>query len=414
MKDHPTKDIIATISNNLLGKRIIVCITGSVGAVKSSELARLLIRHGAEVIPVMSSAACKIIHPDLIHWATGIKPITEITGEVEHVKYAGNTTTKADMMIIYPATANTLGKIANGIDDTVVTTFATTAIGEGIPLMIIPAMHYPMYQHPFVKENIKKIKSIGIEVSEPTIEEGKAKIPDPVAISERIIEFFCTGKILTGKKILITAGRTVEYIDPIRVVTNNSSGKMGKSIAKKALELGAEVEVVYGLGTEEMPTAATVTPVQTSEQMYAAVEQKIKNNKYDYIFCVAAVGDWIPINESTTKISTHSNKELTIKFRPSPKILDMIGRNKKDSTLIAFRAEHNLSEEALVEDAIKRMEKANSDIIATNDTGKKGSGFMSETNQMIFISKKREIYKTKLESKDEIARQLLLFVTKNK
>src|SRR5512146_2473666 len=174
---HPTLDLKSAKSHSLDGKKIVLCVTGSIAAVETVKLARELIRHGAAVQGVMSQAAQTIIHPYALEYATGRKAITEITGDVEHVAYCGQRKEAYDLLLIAPCTANTIGKIASGVDDTPVTTFATTAIGSKMPIMIVPAMHGSMFEHPLVKENIRKLEGMGITFIMPKIHEGTATIP---------------------------------------------------------------------------------------------------------------------------------------------------------------------------------------------------------------------------------------------
>lgn len=191
MRKHPSKDIIGTKSKRLKGKLIVLCITGSVSAVRSPEIARELMREAAEVYVVMSKDAQKIIHPNLMEWASGNPVVTELTGKVEHIALVGEHEQKADLVLIAPATANTIGKIAAGIDDTTVTSVASTALGSNTPLLIVPAMHTSMYTNPFTKENLQRLKTQGIEFIGPRIEDGKAKI----ATTEKIVK-------VTIKKIM--------------------------------------------------------------------------------------------------------------------------------------------------------------------------------------------------------------------
>ncbi|MFW9923433.1 MAG: flavoprotein, partial [Candidatus Thorarchaeota archaeon] len=204
--NHSSKyEITGKLSDQLKGKKIVIGMTGSVAVVEIVNLARLLMRHGAEIFVAMTPAAIELIHPNLIHWATGNPVITKLTGEIEHVHLCGQHPNKADLLLIAPSTANTIGKIANGIDDTVVTTFATTAFGTGIPIAIVPAMHATMYDNPFVKENIAKLKKNGVIFIGPRIEEGKAKIATNNDILEEIIAIF-TKKNLKKIKVVVTAG----------------------------------------------------------------------------------------------------------------------------------------------------------------------------------------------------------------
>ncbi len=410
---HPSFDIRSSIGNELTGRRIALCLTGSVAVIRSIDLARLLIRHGAEVYPVMSEAATRLIGPDLLEWATGIRPVTEITGAIEHVALAGNVDRPVDLVVVAPATANTIGKIAVGIDDTPVTTVVTTAIGQRIPVLIVPAMHEPMYRHPIVLENLERLRRYDIDVLSPLISEGKAKIADPEAIYARIVTLLHrtdTGGVLRGKQILITAGRTVEYLDPIRVLTNNSSGKMGMAIAAAAAALGAEVTVVYGKGTAPPPPGVKIVDVDTSQDMLDAVNSCLASSRQDVLIAAAAVGDWKPREMASDKITTHGSKGLTIELVPTPKIIDAIKKNHPDVFLVAFRALHALSEDALIENAFARMNKAGADLIAVNDVSKSGAGFESDTNEVYVIDKSRHIHHIPLLTKTEVAKRLMEIV----
>ncbi len=407
-KNHPSLDIKGSLSKRLEGRKVVLCITGSVAAVRSSELARLLMRHGADVYPVMSQSACLIIHPDLMHWASGNRPVTALTGRVEHVELAGNTKTKADIILVAPCTANTIGKIASGIDDTPVTTFVTTALGEGIPLIIVPAMHEPMYAHPFVAQNIKKLESAGITVMQPRLEEGKAKIPENSEILEKVFSLLSPPLlILKGKKVLVTAGRTVEYIDPVRVISNNSSGKMGVSLAEKAFEAGAEVTLVAGKITVKPKSGIRVIYTETSQEMYSAVHSELERERYDIFASAAAVGDWQPEEKTREKISTHDRDSLVIRLKPTPKIMDSVKKRHPSVFLLAFRALHDMSEAALLENAKWRMDKAGADMIAVNDVSRPGTGFESDTNEMFVITRDGAMEKIPMALKDDIAREIV-------
>ena len=279
MNWHPSKDIKATWGTELKDKKIVLCITGSVAATRSSEIARQLMRYGAEIITVMSTMAQKIIHPHLMAWATGNPVITELTGDIEHVTLAGEHSKKVDLVLIAPATANTISKIACGIDDTTVTSVASTAFGSGTPIVIVPAMHKSMYNHQILTDNINKLQDLGVIFVGPRIEEGKAKIAETEEVVKAVIQQLTTKRNLEGKKIMITAGSTIEHIDPMRVITNKSSGKMGIAIAEEAVLRGAEVTLVYGLGTALPPMEAKTIRVETTKEMYetAQFEELQKN-----------------------------------------------------------------------------------------------------------------------------------------
>ena len=245
MVEHPSKDIVGSEGSELAGKKIALCITGSVAAYKSPDLARELMRLGAEVFCVMTQAAQKIIHPYLMEWATGNPVVTELTGGLEHVALAGEHEERVDLVLVAPATANTISKAACGIGDTSVTSVISTAMGAGIPIIVVPAMHESMYKHPAVAENLRKLREMGVYVVEPVIEEKKAKLPDVQDVVDEVVNVL-SPKDMQGMKVLVTAGPTYEPIDPVRIITNRSSGKMGIAIAREARRRGAEVTLVCG------------------------------------------------------------------------------------------------------------------------------------------------------------------------
>jgi len=404
---HPSKDILGTLGKELEGKRIVLGLTGSVAVSQAPELARLLMRHGAEVIPVMTRGACALIQPDLMEWATGHKPIIKLTGKIEHVALAGNVPNPVDMILVAPATANTLGKIASGIDDSTVTTFVTTGWGEGIPIVLVPAMHLSMYNHPIVKENIQKLQGYGAHLLLPRLDEGKAKLPGSDEIVDRVMALFNGSNRLAGKRILITAGRTQEYIDPIRVITNPSTGKMGMALARQALVRGAQVDMVLGITTEKTPSGCSqVFSAVTAEEMEKKIRELVSSG-YDAVLSVAAVGDWAPVNPAEKKIPTHGTDRLTIEFKPTPKILDRIKEWDPKTFLVAFRALHNVEDNEALDDAKARMERARADLIAYNDTGRPDQGFGTETNRLLILDKKGGKWDTGLTSKDEASAYLL-------
>ncbi|MCK5113058.1 MAG: bifunctional phosphopantothenoylcysteine decarboxylase/phosphopantothenate--cysteine ligase CoaBC, partial [Thermoplasmatales archaeon] len=216
---HPADEIRGIKSKKLSKKKIVLGVTGSIAAIESIKLSRELIRHGADVYPVMTKAATRIIHPDSLEFATSHKPIIELTGKTEHVSFCGLTKDRIDLLLISPCTANTISKIALGIDDTPVTTFATTAIGSGVTIAIVPAMHLSMYNHKIIQENIDKCKRMGISFIDPVIQANKAKMLGVDEIVEHAIRMI--GKQDLGKKnILIIGGATAEAIDDIRILTN--------------------------------------------------------------------------------------------------------------------------------------------------------------------------------------------------
>ncbi len=410
---HPSKDIKGSRSAVLKTRRVVLCISGSVAASQCPEIARALMREGAEVHAVMSEMAQRIIHPYLMHWATGNRVVTELTGAIEHVMLAGEFPEKADLVLVAPATANTISKIAVGIDDTPVTTVATTAFGSGLPIVIVPAMHESMYRHPIVTENIRKLQSLGVEFVGPKVEEDKAKIAGVEEIVKTVVHRLTIRRDFK-QKVLVTAGPTVEYVDPIRVLTNRSSGKTGAEIVEEAVSRGAEVTLVYGPGTAVPPSGAHIIPVETSQEMYDTVISELKSKNYDVVIAAAAVADWMPKKRSQSKVPTDTKAELTLELKPTPKIVDVIKQVSPDVFLVAFKAESKLSDEKLVKKAYDRLRKANADLIVANDVGRKGVGFAEDTSDVFIIDRNKEVTHVPLTTKREVAKRLIDTITRKR
>lgn len=381
---HPVNDIRGSKSSYLKNKKIVLAVTGSIAAVETVKLARELIRHGAEVIPVMSKSATKIIHPDSLWFATGKKPIIELSGDTEHVNYCGRVKEPADLLLICPCTANTISKIAHGIDDSSVTTFATTAIGSKIPIIIVPAMHLSMYDHKIVQENIKKLEKIGINFVQPNIEKNKAKMP---GIDEIVSNVIKTGsKKLTYKKILIIGGPTAEYIDDTRIITNKSSGKTAVELVKNAFYMGAEVDFWYGQGNEKPPGYISKKDFTTTNDLLKLVEEN-NLSKYDIIIVCAAISDYKPI-KAKGKISS-GKKDLVIKLKPTQKVLPLIRKKAPKSKLVAFKVEDK--KDKVKTKSKKLLEKNNLDFVVGNTI----SGFQSDKNDIIIFDKKGKSFSKK-------------------
>ncbi|HUU76247.1 MAG TPA: bifunctional phosphopantothenoylcysteine decarboxylase/phosphopantothenate--cysteine ligase CoaBC [Methanoregulaceae archaeon] len=301
----------------LEGQKIVLAVTGSIAAVETVRLAHALKRKGAEVQGVMSQAACRIIHPDSLTYATGRPAITSISGMVEHVAFCGDGGW-ADLLLIAPCTANTLCKIAGGIDDTSVTTFATTAIGRGMPVIISPAMHHSMFRHPGVTGCLSRLQEWGIHLLNPRIEEKKAKI----ASIDRIVlacERELLGKPLAGKHILITSGPCSEPLDDVRILTTRSTGRMGAALALQAYRLGGEVTIVHN---GDIPCARNIR-IERASEMRDAVHHICKSGKVDLFIGAAAVSDFTPVRQPG-KIP--SGNAVTITLQPLPKIISEVAR----------------------------------------------------------------------------------------
>jgi len=323
------------------------------------------------------------------------------------VALAGEHDNKADLILIAPATANTISKIASGIDDTTVTSVASTAFGSKIPIVIVPAMHESMYRHPILDENIKKLKALGIEFVEPRIEEGKAKIAETEEILEVVIRKLSASKDLEGIKILVTAGPTLEYVDPVRVITNKSSGLMGIETTREALLRGAEVTLIYGPGTATPPKEARVIRVETTKEMHKAVVSELKSRKYDIVIATAAAADWTPKKHYDYKVPTRKTSTLNVKLEPTPKIIDIVKKISPKAFLVPFKAEYNVSDEKLIKNAFKRLKEAKADLIVANDVARKDVGFRVETNEIFIVDKKRRVVHVPLTTKREAAKRLL-------
>src|SRR5918998_2458609 len=360
---HPSKDILGTKGAELEGKKIVLCITGSIAAYRAIDLARLLMRHGADVYTVMTeSTASVLLNPEIMRWATGNDVITKLTGNLEHIMLADYG--MSDLVIIYPCTANTLGKVAAGIDDTPVTSILSVALGSKIPIIVAPAMHEAMYDNIFVQQNVSKLREQMVFI-EPKMEGGKAKVADPEHVLNATISVLSSRALLSGKRVLVTAGSTIEYIDPIRVMTNLSSGKMGIAMAQEAKQMGAAVTVVYGHGTLN-PASDKIVRVNTGEEMYKAIVSELSSKRYDIAVMAAAVADFAPAKKSYQKIDTKLGK-MELSLVATRKIIDEVKNKSKDTFLVAFKADYGVSDSILTEKAYRKLKECDADIIVAND-----------------------------------------------
>jgi phosphopantothenoylcysteine decarboxylase / phosphopantothenate---cysteine ligase len=405
---HPSKDILGTQGKQLEGKKIVLCITGSVAAYRAIDLARLLMKHSADVHAVMTeSTTSMLLNPEIMKWATGNDVVTNLTGNLEHIILADYG--MSDLIIVYPCTANTLGKVAAGIDDTPVTSILSVALGSKIPIIVAPAMHEAMYENIFVQQNVSKLKEHMVFI-EPKIEGGKAKVADPERILNATISILSNNAPLSGKRVLVTAGSTIEYIDPIRVITNLSSGKMGIAIAQEAQRMGATVTLVYGHGTLSLETGKIVR-VNTGEEMYKAVVSELLSKRQDIAVMAAAVADFAPAKKSDKKINTKLGK-MELSLVTTRKIIDEVKNNSKDTFLVAFKADYCIPESVLIEKAYRKLKECDADIIVANDLGRKGSEPGSGKNEVFIVDRDKKIIHLPPESKAQVARKLLELVAK--
>lgn len=319
-----------TTVQTLAGKEIVLAVTGSIAAVECVKLIHAFRRKGASVQVVMSSGAAGIVTPDALTYACGRPVITRISGMVEHVTFCGDGGS-ADLLVIAPCTANTISKIACAIDDTPVTTFATTAIGSGMPVLVVPAMHHSMFRHPGLTDNIERLEAWGIRILSPRIEEGKAKIAE---IDEIILESerAVMGKPLAGKKVLITSGPCKEPVDDVRILTTRSSGMMGKELALQAFRLGADVTIIHG---DTIPCVTNINAVSSGEMRDAVMNELAIRGGTDIYISAAAISDFAP---QKTPGKIRSGKPATISLTPLPKLLDEVMQEYSPFT-VAFKIE---------------------------------------------------------------------------
>lgn len=407
---HPSKDITNTWGNTLKDKKIVLCVCGSVAAYKAIDFARLLMRHGANVFPVISNSATILLHPNYLRWATGNDVVTKLTADMEHIKLADFN--KSDLIIVYPCTANTIGKFANGIDDTTITSILSMALGSKIPIFIAPAMHEALYYNPLVIENISHLKKLGVIFLEPEITEGKAKILQPEQALQSVLELFTLSKkkVLSEKNILITSGGTMEYIDPIRVITNLSSGKMGNAIIKHSLELGANVTHIVGNFTT-VPFSSNSSnletiKVNTSDEMYTRVISEISSKKFDIVIFAAAVTDFKLLQIHKKKIPSQISHSINLELVPTKKIIDEIKLIDKNIFLVGFKAYFDVSNTYLINKAKKKLKECNADIVVANDVGRINTKIGSDYNEVFIVTQKEPVVHLKVQTKDSIANKL--------
>ena len=356
----------------LAGTHVVLGVSGSIAAVKTVELAHELRRQGAAVRAVMTDSAQGIIHPWALEFATENPVVTEITGSVEHVELCGYDGW-ADVLLLAPATANTIGKVASAVDDTPVTTTATTALGADVPTLVAPAMHEPMYDHPGVLAAIERLESWDVGFVEPRLEEGKAKIATEEAIVLDIARAVGS-RPLAGKHVVVTSGPTSESIDPVRVLTNRASGRTGRAVAKACYVAGADVTLVHdGPDTPYAETRA----VESAAEMLEAVRAVASDA--DALVSAAAIGDY---TVATAPEKIRSGQELTLDFEPTPKLIDSIRAEYPELTIVGFKLETSGDDDAMIERARETLDRAGLAFVVANDASVMGS----ETTRVLVVS----------------------------
>ena len=386
---HPSEEIYCEKSTRLRGKTVVMGITGSIAAVECFATIRELIRHGAEVYPVLTREAAKLVTPDALEFASGHRPVTELTGRTEHITMMA--ARSADLLLIYPATANTISKIANGIDDTPVTSMATVAIGAGIPIAIAPAMHDSMSRNPAVEDNMERLRKWGISFIGPHSDGVRSK----VASKEEVVAW--TFKILSrnffhGKRLLVIGGRSEEPIDSMRIITNRSTGTMAVELAKRAFERGADVELWMGGCSVQLPDYIPTKRFETVADLISMV----RTIDHDAVLVPAALADFSPHEVAPGKIP--SDQGFGLELDPVPKVLPLI-RTKCD-VVIGFKAESGLTRAELSERARSRLEMYNLVAVVANDIDVVGRTSSSAT--LVTRTEAKDISGTKAEVSDAI------------
>ena len=388
----------------LKGKTVLLGVTGGIAAYKIANLASALVKLHADVNVIMTQNATNFINPITFESLTGNKCIVDTFDrnfkfKVEHIALAE----LADVFMVAPASANVIGKIANGIaDDMLTTTFMACKKKK----ILAPAMNTNMYENPIVQDNIKKLKGYGMEIIEPATgylacgTTGSGKLPDEKILLEYILREIAYEKDLSGKSVLVTAGPTREAIDPVRFISNHSTGKMGYAIARCASLRGARVILVSGPVSLEPPLFAELVPVVSAEDMHNAV-MKYKDEA-DIIIKSAAVADYTPVAASSEKIKKQDG-DMRIELRRTKDILKELGQSRRENQFICGFA---METENLIENAVKKLESKNVDMIVANSLKTEGAGFCTDTNVVTLIKKdgKTEL---PLMSKTDVAMKIL-------
>lgn len=372
----------------LKGKTVVLAVSGSIAAYKIASLASALGKLHADVQVLMTQNATNFINPITFETLTGNKCLVDTFDRnfqysVEHVALAK----RADVVLVAPASANVIGKIANGIADDMLT---TTVMACKCKKIISPAMNTQMFENPIVQDNLKKLEHYGYEVIQPAVgllackDVGAGKMPEPETLLEYILREVAYEKDLKGKKILVTAGPTQEPIDPVRYLTNHSSGKMGYAIAKVCSMRGADVTLVSGKTAIKPPLFVDVVPVTTARDMYEAVTSRF--DQQNIVIKAAAVADYRPKTISDQKVKK-ADGELSIEMERTDDILKYLGEHKREDQ---FLCGFSMETEHMLENSRKKLEKKNLDMIVANNVKVEGAGFAGDTNIVTLITKDDE------------------------
>ncbi|MBQ2276348.1 MAG: bifunctional phosphopantothenoylcysteine decarboxylase/phosphopantothenate--cysteine ligase CoaBC [Lachnospiraceae bacterium] len=388
----------------LAGKTIILGVTGSIAAYKIANLASMLMKQHCEVHVIMTENATKFINPITFESLTNQKCLVETFDRnfqfhVAHVSLAK----KADAMLIAPASANVIAKLANGIADDMLT---TTALAMRGPMLVAPAMNTAMYENPITQDNIKKLQQYGKIIIEPDTgylackDVGKGKMVSETVLMEYLLKEVAREKDLQGKRVLITAGPTREAIDPVRYITNHSTGKMGYALARCAMLRGAKVTLITGPTNLEKPMFVDCIEVTTAKEMFEAVKEHY--SEADYIIKSAAVADYRPSQVAQDKIKKQEG-EASISLERTDDILAYLGAHKKPGQIICG---FSMETKDLIENSKAKLKKKNVDMIVANNVKVEGAGFGTDTNVVTLITE-QEIKNLPLLSKQEVADEIL-------
>lgn len=388
----------------LRSKCVVIGVSGGIAAYKTANLVSDLVKHGVEVHVIMTKNATNFITPATFEVLSGNKCIVDtfdrgFTFEVEHISLAK----KADLILIAPATANIIAKLSAGIADDMLT---TTVLAAKCPILVAPAMNTNMYEHITVRNNLEKLSSYGYEIIEAASgrlacgDVGKGKLADIEVLFDHIVKNIAYEKDLAGKNVLVTAGPTIEKIDPVRFISNHSSGKMGIELAKAAAYRGAKVRLILGKTALKRPKFVDIVDVVSAQDMYEAVKEFASDS--DIIIKSAAVADYRPYDVADEKMKK-SDGELSIRLERTTDILKYLGENKKDNQ---FLCGFSMETSNLIENSKLKLEKKNLDMIVANNLKEEGAGFAKDTNKVSIITKDN-IIQTEVLSKKKVAHKIL-------
>lgn len=388
----------------LKGKNIILGVTGSIAAYKIASLASMLMKQGCNVHVMMSQNATNFINPITFETLTGNKCLVNTFDRnfqysVEHVSLAK----LADVVMVAPASANVISKIAHGMADDMLT---TTVLACKCKKIIAPAMNTNMYENPIVQDNLKLCASYGMEIIDPAVgylacgDTGAGKMPEPEVLYEYIEKEVTCNKDLSGKKILVTAGPTIEAIDPVRFISNHSTGKMGYAVAKAAYLRGAEVTLVTGRTETKKPLFAKVIEVESAKEMFNAV--KDCHMEQDAIIKAAAVADYRPKTVGTEK-TKKTDGDMTVELERTDDILLWLGQHRREGQ---FLCGFSMETQNMLENSRKKLDKKNIDMIVANNLKMAGAGFGTDTNIVTLITRERD-QELEMMTKDEVAHRIL-------